>query len=286
VNAVGARFFKTMGVRVLRGRGIERGDLAEGAEPVAVVSPAAAKLLWPDHSSPGSTALDPMGRCLAVRQVECARVVGVAAEHSGTSFALGLEADAPGMAWVPMSVAGRAAPSALLVRVEGGAPSAVASLRRRILAVPGVRYAEVEPMGTFVDRQFRTWRLGSTVFSLFGLIALGVAAVGLYSVLTYEVARRRREIGIRMALGAHPRRLVGRVLGSALLTVVAGLAVALPVAAWAAGRLGSLLYGVSPRDPVVFTFAAGFLLVVAVSAAALPAWRATRVDPREALSAE
>lgn len=280
VNAVGERFFETMGVPVLRGRAIERGDLTEGAEPVAVVSLSAARLLWPGQ--------DPLGRCLVVGRGEagCARVIGVAAEHAGTSFSLQSDpaAAAAMMAWVPLAVAGRAAPSALLVRLEGEAAAAVEGVRRRMLEVPGVRYAEVEPMPTFVDRQTRSWRLGATVFSLFGLVALAVAAVGLYGVLAHDVARRRREIGIRMALGARRSRVMGRVLLVALVTVGGGLAVALPVAAWGFGRLGSLLFQVSPREPVVFVLAAGLLLVTATLAAVVPAWRATRVDPREALA--
>lgn len=282
VNAVGARFFETMGVPVLRGRPIEQGDLADGAEPVAVVSPAAARLLWPGQ--------DPLGRCLIIGRGEagCARVVGLAAEHAGTSFSLPDDptAAAEMMAWVPLPVAGRASPSALLVRAQGKAGGAVEEVRRRMLTVGGVRYVEAEPLATFVDRQTRSWRLGATVFSLFGLIALAVAAVGLYGVLAYEVARRRREIGIRMALGARPGRVMGGVVLVALLTVGAGLAVALPTAAWGARRLGSLLFRVSPGEPMVFALAAGLLLATATLAAAVPAWRATRVDPREALAEE
>jgi ABC-type antimicrobial peptide transport system permease subunit len=153
-----------------------------------------------------------------------------------------------------------------------------------MLEVPGLRYAEVVPMASVVDRMTRSWRLGATVFSLFGLVALAVAAVGLYGVLAYDVARRRREIGIRMALGARRGRVMGGVLLAALLTVGGGLAVALPVAAWGSGRLGPLLFQVSPRDPKVFALAAGLLLVTATLAALVPAWRATRVDPRDALS--
>ena len=279
VNAVGERYFATMGVPVLRGRGIERDDLVEGAAPVVVVSPSAASRLWPEE--------DALGKCLLVGRgaTACARVVGIAAEHAGTSFSLeSHSAAAASMAWVPLPVAGRTSPSALIVRAEGEASAATGAVRRTALDVPGVRYAEVEPLATFVDQRTRSWRLGATVFSLFGVLALGVAAVGLYSVLAYDVARRRREIGIRMALGARRGRVMGRVLGAALMTVAAGLTVALPLAAWGAGRMGSLLFDVSPREPTVFALAAGLLLLTGALAAAMPAWRATRVDPREALA--
>jgi ABC-type antimicrobial peptide transport system permease subunit len=174
-------------------------------------------------------------------------------------------------------------PTAVMVRVAGDADRAAAQLRRQVSGLPGVRYAEVSPMTEFVDGQMRAWRLGAVVFSLFGLIALGVAAVGLYGILSYDVAQRRREIGVRIALGAGRGRLIGRVLMGALATSAIGLGAGLLVSIWGAARLESLLFQVSPRDPQVFARAIAIVLVSAAVAAAIPAWRATGVDPREAL---
>ncbi len=277
-NAVGEGFLRTMGVPLLRGRDLGRGDFLEGAEPVAIVDSVAATRLWPRE--------DALGQCLVVDREEgaCARIVGIARQHAGTWFSQDdPAARATMMAWVPLPVADRA-PSALMVRTDGPAASAAASVRRRVGGLPGVRYAEVEPMTSFVEQQTRSWRLGAIVLSLFGAIALGVAVVGLYGVLSYDLSRRRRDIGIRIALGAPPRRVLGGVAGPGLAAVGAGLGLALPLAGWAAGRLGPLLYGVSPREPVVFAAAGCLLLATGALATSLPALRATRVDPREALS--
>jgi predicted permease len=276
VNGVGADFFTTMGIDLLRGRAIEARDLGDGAEPVAVVGRGAAALLWPGE--------DPLGKCVLAGPGEapCARVVGVAAEHAARS----IEEEPPPTTWVALDYPGMSPPSAVMVRVTGDADRAAAQLRSQTSGIPGVRYAEVSPMTEFVDGQMRAWRLGAVVFSLFGLIALGVAAVGLYGILSYDVAQRRREIGIRIALGAGRGRLVGRVLAGALATSAMGLAAGLLVSIWGAARLESLLFQVSPRDPQVFARAIAIVLVSATVAAAIPAWRATRVDPREALEGQ
>jgi predicted permease len=273
VNGVGADFFTTMGIELLRGRAIETRDLGDGADPVAVVSRGAAGLLWPGEN--------PLGKCVLAGPAEapCARVVGVAAEHAARS----IEEEPPPTTWVALDYPGMTAPTAVMVRVAGDADRAAAQLRRQISGLPGVRYAEVGPMTEFVDGQMRAWRLGAVVFSLFGLIALGVAAVGLYGILSYDVAQRRREIGVRIALGAGRGRLIGRVLQGALATSAIGLGAGLLVSIWGAARLESLLFQVSPRDPQVFARAIAIVLVSATVAAAIPAWRATGVDPREAL---
>ncbi len=278
VNGVGADYFRTLGAEVYQGRALEESDLREGAEPVAVVGRRAAETLWPDES--------PLNKCIVVGSGEgpCARVVGVAEEQAGTRQTL--QEFTPGLpdaaAWAPLPVVGRT-PSALLVRLRGDSGGALDDVRRAVLGLPGVRYAEVLPLADIIERQLRSWRLGAAVFSLFGAVALIIAVLGLYGVLTYEVARRRREIGIRMALGAHATRLAGAVLFPAVVTVAAGLAVALPVSAWLATRLEGLLYQVSPHSPVAFLATAGALLLGALASALPPAWRATHVDPRQSL---
>jgi ABC-type antimicrobial peptide transport system permease subunit len=190
------------------------------------------------------------------------------------------------MAWVPLTHPGVRATPGLLVRAEGDIGQTAVAVRSRILGVGGVRYAEVTPMSEFVGRQMRTWRIGALVFSLFGLIAPAVAAVGLYGVLAYDVTQRQREIGIRIALGASRGAVVGRVLLGALATIGVGVAAGLLFSAWGARWLEALLFEVSPREPAVFALAAGALALITLAAAALPAWRAARVDPRESLAAE
>jgi ABC-type antimicrobial peptide transport system permease subunit len=124
------------------------------------------------------------------------------------------------------------------------------------------------------------------MFSLFGALALLVAAWGLYSVLAFDVATRRRELGIRSALGAGAMRILGMVLWRAVLLVGLGVAAGVGVAALAAPAVGPLLFTVSPWDPGVYLSVAATLLAVAVGAGIHPASRATRVDPKESLQAE
>jgi len=124
------------------------------------------------------------------------------------------------------------------------------------------------------------------MFSLFGILALLVATVGLYSVLAFNVARRTRELGVRHAVGASSRQIVGMVVREAVGTTGVGVALGLVLAVIAGGRLGPLLFETSPRDPVVIGGVVGVLLLVAVVAGALPARSASRVDPIQALRSD
>ena len=130
------------------------------------------------------------------------------------------------------------------------------------------------------------WQLGATLFTLFGVLALTVAGIGVYSSVSYAVSQRTHEFGVRAALGATARDVIVHVLGSGLRTVFIGIAVGVGLAL-AAGRLvASLLYGVKPDDPRALIASAGILLVISTVATLAPAWRASRVDPVEALRAE
>jgi ABC-type antimicrobial peptide transport system permease subunit len=131
-----------------------------------------------------------------------------------------------------------------------------------------------------------TERIMATLGGLFGVLALVVAGIGVFGLLAFEVSRRTNELGVRMALGADRARLVAIVLRQAAVMVGCGVAIGALGAIMATGLAGVLLYGVSPSDPGVFAVAAAILAVSAVLAAALPAWRASRVDPIVALRHE
>src|SRR5437762_13455123 len=177
--------------------------------------------------------------------------------------------------------------TALVVRARGRPQDLVAPVRTAMReTAANLPYAAVTPLADLVAPSIRPWRLGTTMFGVFAGLALVLAAVGLYGVLSYTVAQRSHEIGIRMAMGA--RR--GNVLG---LMVVQGVRIAAlgagigAVVALAGGRvLSSLLYGVSPRDPLVLLGAALIPVVVAAVASYLPARRAAKVDPVLALRYE
>jgi len=152
--------------------------------------------------------------------------------------------------------------------------------------MPGAAYVTATPLRAIVDPEMQSWRTGAMMFVAFGGLALILAAVGLYSVIAYSVAQRRRELGVRIALGALPGDVVTLVLRGGLRTLVAGIGIgsvlALVAGRWAAG----MLFQESPSDHAVYATVAGALLVVSLVAMALPARAATRVDATTALRAD
>jgi ABC-type antimicrobial peptide transport system permease subunit len=182
---------------------------------------------------------------------------------------------------------GKIGVSSLIVRTAGPAERLTALVRREVQATdPSLPYPEIDPMPQLFADEMRPWRLGSSLFSLFGGLGLLLSAIGLYGVLSYMVSQRTSELGIRVALGAARRDLLALVVGQGLRVTLIGLGVGL-VASLAAGKaLASLLYGVSPHDPIVFALVAVALLIVTGIASYVPALRATRVDPMVALRTE
>ena len=148
---------------------------------------------------------------------------------------------------------------------------------------PGIKTLDVKPFLDLLDPEVRPYRLGTTMFGVFGVLALVLAGVGLYAVISFGVTRRTRELGIRAALGARVEDVVGLVLGEGVRVTMVGVAVG-ALLALALGRMvEALLFDASPRDPGVFAVASASLVLVAVLASVVPAWRAARVDPMTAL---
>jgi ABC-type antimicrobial peptide transport system permease subunit len=178
-------------------------------------------------------------------------------------------------------------PEGLLVRIEGDMAPVLAAVQRELLALDSrVRFVRSMPLEEMLAPEMRKWRLGAALFSLFGLLALVVAAIGLYSVLSFDVAQRVREIGLRTALGATTRAIIGLVISRALSITAAGVAIGMIIAVFFAPRLEDMLYGVEPRDPLTFAGVAVALGVISLFASGLPALRAARVDPNVALRAD
>jgi putative ABC transport system permease protein len=194
--------------------------------------------------------------------------------------------------FVPLAPASAAAspftaPRAIVMRIDPGRWNATAAAVQAVLA--DHFDPRVVRMGRMVDTlepQLRPWRLGAQLFTAFGLLALLVTVVGVFSVMSYSVSQRTHEMGVRVALGARLADVLRLVVGEGLAVIALGVVLGIGIAL-ALGRLiESLLYGVTPRDPVAMAAAAAVLIAAGVGASLVPAWRAAKVDPVRALSAE
>jgi predicted permease len=170
------------------------------------------------------------------------------------------------------------------VRTAGPLPDAMAAIRREAAAIdPGVMLFDSMPLSEYISASLYGQKIGATLLNVLGGLGLFMAALGLYSVMAYSVAQRTGEIGIRMTLGAKPRDMLLLVVRQCLGLAFLGLAAGAIAAAALARMLGAVLVSVSPADPEVYAGAAGIIVAIALLAAAIPAWRALRVDPMTAL---
>ncbi len=272
-------YLETLGVQMRAGRMFTEQEAADGAR-VAVVSENMARGLWPRETA--------LGQCFKVSDPDsdCVIVVGVAEDSHLTSVV----GPPPWQYYVPMGelfVSEGLGPGALLVRAHGDPRVLLAPIRSELRSLdPRVRFAQVRLLQDLIDPELRSWKLGASMFSIFGALALLVAAVGLYSVLAFNVARRTRELGIRSAVGARRWMLLTMVLRQAVGVTALGVLLGLGIAYVTADRISPLLFSTSPRDPLVLGGVAVLLLLVAVAAGALPSWAASRVDPMKALRTE
>lgn len=272
ISAVGKDYFATVGTPLVRGRVIGASDGA-GTPRVAVVDETMAALLWPNE--------DPLGKCIVVESAPtCASVVGVVRD----AHREGINEPASMQFYIPVGQESGFGGAVLVVRPAGDAKPFTETLRRAIVAAePSANYLLLCVMQEHLDPQVRPWRLGATMFGLFGALALIVAAVGLYSVIAYSTAQRTHEFGVRLAIGASTGRLALGVVGEAVRIAFVGVAAGGVVALVAGGRVAPLLFHVSAKDPVVFASVAGVLVMASLVASVVPALRASRTDPVIAL---
>ena len=285
VNALGefylqagtADYFRTVGTRLVRGRGFEPSDTS-AAPPVVVVSSAMARVLWPGREA--------IGQCLYIHagpaRPTCRTVVGLVEDVRAES----LEGTREFMYYVPLAQYPNPT-GMLLVRVAGRGADFAETVRRGVQSVmPPDAYVTAVPFEDMLAPQVRSWELGATMFVAFGALALIVAAVGLYSVVAYGIAQRTRELAVRVALGAAPADVLRLIFRGGLRPVVGSIVIGCGAAAIAARAAASLLFRVSPTDPVVYGGVGGVMLVVAAIAVYLPARVAARTSPNEALRAD
>ncbi len=267
-------YFRTMGIRLLRGRVFSDED-KEGAPPVLIINDAMARRFWPT--------VDPVGKRIIVRNEQVAReIVGVVGDvkHFGLDIEAGPEMYVPHLQWPARSMM-------LVVRTSEDPASLAPAIRIATLEVDKQQplYA-VRTGEELITRNLARRRFTMLLFGMFGAVALLLAAAGTYSVIAHTVAQRTHEIGIRMALGARCTDVLKLVLGRGLRLIALGSAIGLLGAVVATRALRSLLFEVRPTDPWTFAGVAIVLLLVALAACYVPARRATRVDPIVALRYE
>jgi predicted permease len=271
-------FFATFGTRITRGRGFTAADRV-GTPRVAVVSEGMARVLWPNR--------DAIGQCMRVSadSMPCTRIVGIAEDIVQQNNQL--TETSRFQYYLPVDQFRPAGGNYLLVRVAGDAALQVESVRKALQQVmPGQSYVTVRPFSEVVDGARRSWQLGATLFVVFGVLALAVAAIGLYGVIAYNVTQRMHELGVRVALGAQRGDILALVVGQGSRFAVGGVVVGCALALSASRWLQPLLFEQSATDPAIFATVAGVMLVVALLACVAPALRAAGADPNTALRAE
>jgi predicted permease len=265
-------YFAAVGTRV-RGRGFTSADRAFS---VAIVNETMARLLWPGENA--------IGKCFVPGDAKfCTEVIGVVPDARRFNAV----EEASMVFYVPFSGDSDRYITALVVRTRGRPEDWIGPIRSAIQeTAPNLPFVQITPLADLLAPSIRPWRLGSAMFAGFALLALVLSAVGLYGVLAYIVTQRTHEMGVRVAMGAQ-RWDVQRLMVSHGVRVAAVGAALGALAGLVAGRvLSSLLYGISPRDPLVLFAAVLVPVVVAAVASYLPARRASRVDPVVALRAE
>jgi putative ABC transport system permease protein len=278
-------YFRTIGMRLVRGRDFDERD-REGAPRVAVINQTMARRLWPGE--------DAMGKRIRLNTIggpgEWAAVVGILRDARQWDWS---DAELNEMyfpfAQDPMYQHNRGSHvSMILVMRTAGEPSGMAAAVRAQLREldAGVPVTAMRDMEQVIRGAVWQPRMEMSVLAGFAGLALLLALVGIYAVMTYVVSGRTQEIGIRMALGAGRRQVVGMVLGQSLGPVAVGVAAGMAGAALLTQSMARMLYGVKPADPAVLGAAAAALALVAAGAAAIPAARAAKVDPLAALREE
>ena len=293
-NSVGADYFSVVGLPVTRGRGFTETEATQPGPKVAIIDEVLAKKLWPDGDAVGQRIqyADQKGGTSADSnsgEKESMEIVGIV---PATRHALFETEEPVGGIYLPFA-RGFQSDISYFVRFRSLAPgSEVAAadlLRRAVRDVdPSIPIISLRTFAQHLDSNVDLWlvRAGAALFSIFGALALGLAVVGLYGVKAYSVARRTREIGIRMALGAQAGAVLRMIMWEGSIMLISGVAIGLLLAIATAKILSGILYGVGALDPVAFTVAPAVLAVAALIATWLPARRATRVDPVQALRAE
>jgi predicted permease len=287
INVITPGFFRTFGIRHVSGRLFSEED-RETAPRVAVINRAFAQAAWPGQDAIGKRVRH--GFRVAFGDPKAwTTVVGVVEDTVYRTLEEPREPMIYVPAWQPLGTpaAMSLAPETIALRTANGTAAVVAAVRAQLQALDST--APLYAVSTMTERASRVaarYRYSSAMMGAFAGLALLLAAIGTYGVIAYSVATRTREIGIRMALGARPRDVLGLVLGGGLKLTAGGLALGLAGAFAGSRVLTSMLYGIAPNDPATFGGIAALMAAVSLLASYVPAARAMRVDPVVALKTE
>ena len=271
---VSAGYLPSMQARMVSGRGFNQGDVPGGA-PVVIVNEAFVRKLMPGEEAVGKRAAFQWG----IEGMQT--IVGVVADMREGA----LRDDVPPAIYIPFT---QRTSDAFYVVIRGALPSPALTtiLRQTVSAMdPNLPLAQVRTLDDILANGVATERVMASLLGTFAGLALLLAAVGLYGVISYSVAQRTQELGVRAALGARQSDLMRLVFGQGTRMFVAGLVIGAVAAYGLAGLIANQLYGIGPRDPATFAVAGGLLAIVALAATLVPALRATRSDPLQALRA-
>jgi putative ABC transport system permease protein len=273
--------FATLGIQVLQGRAFTARD-EEGSPRVTVISESAARRFWPNQNPVGQRVWFGGGSNFNSPE-SSAEIVGIVSDVVYSPLD-----QRPNLAsfYTPFTQFTYAS-RMVFVKTAADPVSIIPAVRKAITAMdPELAMQDVQPLSRVVSASWARHRFDAMLFGGFGAAALLLAASGIFAVLSYAVATRTREFGIRMALGAKPSRVVRHVVRDGMVFPIAGLVLGVLASLVITRLLQSSLYGVSPHEPRVFIGTAALLAVVAAAACLVPAWRATRVDPSEALRSD
>ena len=276
-------YFRVMRTRIVRGRSLEAQD-TESSPRVAVVSQAMARAVWPGKDAIGQCMYVTIGQRDTTEAPACVTVVGIAEDAAQQSIG----DEQRFMYYLPTEQHNPGGGRMLLLRMSGeDAVVQMERVRRELnTAMPGDGFVVMRPLQELVDGQQRSWRLGAAMFAAFGVLALIVAAIGLYGVISYNVAQRTHELGVRIALGARTGHVVQLVVGQGAAFGAAGVAIGVALALLAAPFVQPLLFNISARDPLTYAAVGVVMLLVSLAASAVPAVRAARADPATGLRSD
>jgi predicted permease len=265
--AVSRDYFDSVGLRLVQGRTFTLDEARSG--DVVILNEKLARDLFPGQDAVGNCVLIPADKCHQIVGVsELARRDLLRHSHVDSEF------------FVPLRNDDEQVPQMLLVRPRDAAPDALTAISAAVRSVSAdLPFISIRPLADLVDIEARSWRMGAAIFSLFGILAVALAVVGIYAALAFSVQERTAEIGVRMALGAMPRDILGIVVRHALAVLVAGWCVG-AIATWSlAGAIKSVLFNVAATDIMSFLTASVVIAVACLAGCFLPAVRAARTDP-------